>query len=119
MFAGIGHLKPGGSLLAQRLACTAHAAAQELDPRGVELFGRVQAASMIVLRRDEIGQHGGHFIDELADGRRRVVASGFNGFEYVIGPRSWEMASDSASDPTPWRGWSGPDPTSAGRGRQG
>jgi hypothetical protein len=37
----VGHLKPGGSLFAQRLARAGDDAAQELDPRGVEVLGQV------------------------------------------------------------------------------
>jgi len=87
------------SLFAQRLARTAHAAAQELDPHGVELFGQVQSRIGDRLATRRLGRRRCHFIDELADDFERVVASGFNGFEYVIGPRNPEMASDSASGP--------------------
>ena len=38
VFAGAGIPNLGGSLFAEHLACSAQEAAQELDPRGIDLF---------------------------------------------------------------------------------
>ena len=67
------------------MACTSYNAAQELDSRRDELLGQVQGGVDHGLAPRLIGDHGSHFIDELAHRLDRSLPAGFDRFEHVIG----------------------------------